>query len=118
MKSRGFTLIEVMVALTIVAITLAAGARAAGALTGNAERLSQVIVAQWCADNALSNLRLNRALPGIGDTDFSCQQLGRSYAGKLQTRATPNPNFQRVDALVLDESGHTLVTVSTVLGRY
>ena len=33
---RGFTLIEVLVALAIVAITLAAGINAAGALTDNA----------------------------------------------------------------------------------
>ena len=33
-RAHGFTLIEVLVALTIVAVTLGAGIKAAGALTG------------------------------------------------------------------------------------
>jgi general secretion pathway protein I len=116
--ARGFTLIEVMVALAIVAIALGAGLRAAGTVTDNARRLDGVLSAQWCAENALTNLRLARQLPGIGDADFSCTQLGRSFAGELQTRATPNPNFRRVEAVVRDESGATLITLATVLGRY
>jgi general secretion pathway protein I len=114
----GFTLIEVLVALAIVAITLGAGLRAAGALTDNAQRLADVSAAQWCADNQLTALRLARQLPGIGDADFSCEQLGRSYTGQLRTRETPNPNFRRVDATVSDEAGQPLLTLSTVLSRY
>ena len=117
-RARGFTLIEVLVALAIVAISLAAGLRAAGVLTDNAQRLSDVSAAEWCADNQLTALRLARQFPGVGDADFSCEQLGRTYSGSLQTRPTPNPNFRRVDALVRDEAGRPLVTISTVLGRY
>ncbi len=117
-RAAGFTLIEVLVAMAIVAVTLAAGMRAASALTDNAARLADVIAAQWCADNQLTNLRLSRQLPGVGDADFACEQLGRSYAGKLLTRATPNPNFRRVEAVISDESGHAIVTLSTVLARY
>lgn len=117
-RARGFTLVEVLVALAIVAVALAAGLRAAGTLTDNSERLASVSAAQWCADNALTGLRLARQLPGIGDADFSCEQLGRSFGGTLATRPTPNPNFRRVDASVRDESGRPLVTVTTVIGRY
>ncbi|MFT3819472.1 MAG: type II secretion system minor pseudopilin GspI [Rubrivivax sp.] len=116
-RPRGFTLIEVLVALAVVAVALAAGARAAGALTDNAERLQQVTLAQWCADNQLTNLRLARVLPGIGDADFSCEQLGRSFPGKLVTRPTPNPNMRRIDAVVSDDTGRPLVTLTTVMGR-
>ena len=115
--TKGFTLLEVLVALALVAIVLGAGVRAGQAFIDNAERLGDVVAAQWCADNQLTGLRLSRAFPGVGDADFSCEQLGRTYSGKLVTRPTPNPGFRRVDAQMSDEGGHPLVTLSTVLGR-
>jgi general secretion pathway protein I len=116
-SSLGFTLIEVLVALAIVAVTLAAGLRAAAAVTNNAERLIQVSAAQWCADNQLAEMRLSRQYPGIGDAEFTCEQLGRTYKGLIRTRPTPNPNFRRIDAVLSDDVGRPLVTLSTVLGR-
>ncbi len=115
--ASGFTLLEVLVALAVAALALGAGLRAAGVLTDNAQRLGDVLAAQWCADNQLTELRLQRGFPGVGDSDFSCEQLGRAYVGKLVTRPTPNPGFRRVDAVVSDDQGRPLLTLSTVLGR-
>lgn len=114
---RGLTLIEVLVALAIVAITLAAGIKAAGALAGSSQRLGDTIVAQWCADNQLTELRLQKQFPAVGDTAFQCEQLGQAYPGQLQVRPTPNPNFRRVDARISDASGQFLVSLSTILPR-
>jgi general secretion pathway protein I len=116
-RHAGFTLIEVLVALAIVAITIGAGIRASGALTNSTARLAEVTAAQWCADNRLTALKLAQQFPDVGEGDFSCDQLGRTFPGKLIVKTTPNPNFRRVDARISDENGVPIVVLSTVLGR-
>jgi len=113
----GFTLIEVLVALVIVAIALGAGIKAAGALSSNADRLAQVSSAQWCAENMLTEIRLTQQQLSIGESSFSCEQLGRTYSGTLKVTQTPNQNFKRVDASVANDEGLPMVTLTTIVGR-
>jgi general secretion pathway protein I len=113
-----FTLIEVLVALAIVAIALAAGLQATSALTSNAQRQSNVLLAQICAENELVKARLSRSMPDIGDSSESCEQADREFRVQVAVRPTPNPNFRRVDAQVLDEAGSPVLGLSTVVGRY
>lgn len=115
--ARGFTLIEVLVALAIVAITLGAGIRAAGALTSNTQRLADTTAAQWCADNRLAALRLSGLTPPIGDSAFECVQLGQSYGGRLGVRPTPNPLFVNIEAQITDPAGVSILTLTTVLRK-
>lgn len=115
-RSRGFTLIEVLVALAITAIALAAGIKAAGALTDNADRQSRVMLAQLCAENRLTELRLARQLPAVGDTDWPCTQASRAFVVQQAVHPTPNPNFRRVQASVL-ENGQPVLQLATIVGR-
>lgn len=122
MKTRlGFTLIEVLVALAVIAITLAAGLQATGALTRVAVRQSDQWLAQLCAENELTRLRLQRQLPGTGNTQVPCVQAGRRMLVLVSVLPTPNPNFRRIDAVVqgdVDGNAVRLLSISTILGRY
>nr|WP_326491068.1 type II secretion system minor pseudopilin GspI [Hydrogenophaga sp. NFH-34] len=120
-RPRGFTLIEVMVALAVVAIALLAGIQASNALVRTAQRQDVQWLAQVCAENELARLRLSRQLPDTGETESTCDQLGRAFRVRLRVQPTPNPNFRRVDADVetLDEADTVrLLTLSTVTGRF
>ena len=116
-QPRGFTLIEVLVSLAIVALALAAGVRATESISRNAERQSDLMLAQVCAENALITLRLARQMPAVGENTLACEQVGRSLAVHLNVQPTPNPNFLRVEAQVQD-SAVPLLAISTVIGRY
>lgn len=116
-NDHGFTLVEVLVALGIVAIALMAGLQATAALTRHAQRQSDVLLAQICAENELIKVRLAKQMPGVGDASVSCEQAGHVFTVALAVRATPNPNFRRVDAQVLDGDASVL-RLSTVVGRY
>lgn len=114
---RGFTLVEVLVALGIVAIALMAGVQATEAMTRHAQRQSDMVLAQLCAENELAKVRLARQLPGVGNSTVPCEQGGRQLTVALAVRPTPNPNFRRVDALV-QEGDQPIWNLSTVVGRY
>lgn len=117
-KPQGMTLIEVLVALAVVAITLSAGIKAAGGLTVNAQRMTDLMLGQWCAENQLTALKLSRSYPSVGDSDFTCQQMGRDLPGHMVVRPTPNINFRRVDAQIFDEEHQPIVRLSTILPRF
>jgi general secretion pathway protein I len=115
--SGGFTLVEVLVALAIVAIALAAGLQATSALTSNAQRQSDVLLAHVCAENELVRIRLARQMPDNGESRVGCEQAGRRLDVSVLVSPTPNPSFRRVDAQVFDGT-LPLLRLSTIVGRY
>ncbi|MFI4904964.1 MAG: type II secretion system minor pseudopilin GspI, partial [Burkholderiales bacterium] len=66
MKSRGFTLVELLVALAIVAVALAAGMRALTQAADGATALKSRTLALWVAQNVLARAQLANPTPPTG----------------------------------------------------
>jgi len=105
---RGFTLVEVLVALTIVAISLMASLRATGSLSTSAYELRQRTLAQWSAENRLAQIRVQGEWPAVGQRVFDCSQAEVRMVCDEQVFATPNPQFRRVEVSVFVAEGERL----------
>lgn len=108
MKARGFTLLEVLVALVIIGVALAASMRAAMSLTNTAEYSRDKLLALLTAENRLLELRLARERLEPGEEILPCQQGGIAFTCAQAVKPTPNPFFRRVEVRVFrsDEAGN------------
>ena len=117
-RDGGFTLVEVLVALGMVSVALVAGLSSSMMLTRYAERQTEVLLAQFCAQNTLAALRLVRQLPPSGDSLSSCEQAGRNFEVGLSVQSTPNADFRRVRAQVRpDADAPVLLQLDSVIGH-
>jgi len=103
MNFRGFTLLEVLVALVIVGTALGASLRAIGSLTQNSGDLRASMMATWSAENRLTQIRITQEWPAIGNRQFPCPQAELALLCDEQVVATPNPFFRRVEIAVFDQ---------------
>ncbi len=114
--SRGFTLVEILVALTIVAIALMASLRAVGSLTNSAIDLRARTLAQWSAENRLTQIRVMQEFPNVGRRSFDCSQGNLPLRCQEDVFGTPNPNFRRVEIQVFDPTATSQTVGGALVG--
>jgi general secretion pathway protein I len=97
---KGFTLIEILIALAILAVALAATTRAASLATDNALETRQRVLATWAAQNRVAEMHARRMFPSAGVTQLSTEQAGIGLAIEQNVSGTPNPTIRRVELAV------------------
>ena len=95
-KSDGFTLIEVMVALTIIAISLGALLNTSGTQARSTTYLKQKTLAHWVAVNELTQIRIKKEFPDVGDKKGSTEMAGFEWHWVRTTKKTEDKNALEV----------------------
>jgi general secretion pathway protein I len=117
-RARGFTLIEVLIALAVIAIALLALTRTASIEVQTFDGLRERTLAGWVAANVLADTRLASNFPGTGRSDGRMQLGGRDWRWTRDVQATPNTEIRRIDISVsLGEAPAPSATLTGFSGR-
>lgn len=118
-SSRGFTLLEVLVALVIVGTALGAALRAVGSLASNGSSLRSSMMATWSAENRLVQIRIEKLFPEIGKRSFACPQADLHLMCEEEVRITPNPRLREINVSVfdVDNPGRQIVRLIQVVPK-
>jgi general secretion pathway protein I len=99
---KGFTLIEILIAVAILAVALAATTRAASVATDGALQTRQRLLATWAAQNRIAELRARRVFPALATTRMDAEQAGLALVIEESVVETPNPTIRRVELNVAE----------------
>ncbi|PTU31925.1 type II secretion system minor pseudopilin GspI [Stenotrophobium rhamnosiphilum] len=117
-SSRGFTLLEVLVAVAILATTLAALISGMARHADNAGYIRQKTIALWVAHNQLSEMKMAATWPDTGTSDGKVDMAGIAWKWIADVKTTPDDHLRRIDISVQREGNDaTLATLSGFIGK-
>lgn len=116
---RGFTLLEVVVALALIAIALASGVTAVSSHTRNAAGLQERTFAHWVAMNKLAEVQSSQSWPELRETRGSEVMARHTWYWTMAVRSTPNDFIRQVDVMVRsgEDDDTPLVTLTGFVGK-
>jgi len=113
----GFTLIEVMVALTIVALSLTAVTASLSQMIDAAESMRNRTYASWIAQNRITELRLAATTPDVGATNGEVEYANTDWSWRAVVAETGVDDLYRIDVAVsLAGSDDVIRTVTGFFG--
>ena len=112
--ARGFTLVEVMVALAIAALSLAAVAAAVSQMVDAANSMQERTYAAWIAHNKIAELRLSNVVPEVSESSGEVTYAGREWSWEAIVSETGVENLYRVDVTV--SAADAEIAIRTVTG--
>lgn len=104
-RERGFTLIELMVALAIFSLVALTLLKLEGAILRNSGEIAAQSMGQIVAHNMAVETITDPRAPPLGQADGVTENGGKRWAWTRTTASTADARLVRIDILVRDEAG-------------
>ncbi len=104
LTSKGFTLLEVLVALAVLAISLMAVLNNINVHTANDGRLIDKTFAHWVALNKITELQAQKNWPSLGTQKDSTTLAKQKWYWEADISSTEDKNIHRLEVRVMHES--------------
>ncbi|MGH8185819.1 MAG: type II secretion system minor pseudopilin GspI [Steroidobacteraceae bacterium] len=115
---RGFTLIEVMVALVVVSLGMLGVIQAVGQTASNSTYLRDKTLAHWVAMNKLTEVRLQKSAPPIDKSSDEAKMGGRDWRWTMTVTQSPVETIRRIDISVREKDADENSSLAFVSGFY
>lgn len=102
-RSAGFTLIEVLVALSIIAIALTALFKATAQNVANTQRIKEKTISHWIAMQGVTLIQLGLLQVGNQEVTKVTSMLGQRWYWRAKVSSTPLKSLQQITITVSDK---------------
>ncbi len=99
-RTGGFTLLEILVALTIVALALGAAISGTGGHVESTDHLRNKTIAHWVALNRVTELQVAEPWPALGASSGSEEMTHREWRWTADVKQTPDAGVRRLEVAV------------------
>ena len=119
-EQRGFTLLEVMVAVTIFAAVAMTITDTSSMRINNLLSMHTSTLASFVAENRLTEIRIAGPAPAAGDSTDTVRMAGRDWYLYTHVEETQFPGVRRVEVAVATEEhkDSPVITLATVMGNH
>lgn len=120
-KLKGFTLLEVLIALAILAVSASAIISQTGTSLSNQQQLQLKAAAFWVAENKMTLLRSTENWPSIGRQTETIELMDQAWRVNTTVAATPDKHLRKIRVSVAVDGAadsSVLIELVTYRGRY
>lgn len=117
-RTHGFTLIEVLVALVVVGLGMLAVIQTVSQTAKNSSYMRDKTVAHWIAMNQLTQVRLLPNAPPVDKSSDEVEMAGRDWRWTMEVKQTPVETIRRIEVRVRPSDAPEKSSMAAITGFY
>lgn len=119
-SAKGFTLVEVLVALVLLAVALSAMIKTASETTVNTAVMRDKFFASLVATNKVNEIHIQKLWPATGNSNGSEEMGHQSWFWQMKVENTPEPALRKISVEISAEQNkdRILYSLTAYIGQH